>query len=407
MNINQNEKERATKLLLLYASDTREVEELPFGSVGVILGLKYTRTGDTLMAVGAPDSIKSSLPAIIPPASVIAASVIPQSHSDLIPVQEALMALARTDPSVRVDMQEGQLLIHGLGALHLEILEGRLKDEWDVQFELGTRRVSYREGLGPGMPSEGSNLWQITSGNQQMSISLSLSLRPLEDNEEGDPIWDGNIVVNKNGKPLPSPDVATKSAEAYIARGLSSTLSNSVHSSLAISRVHITVEDFDYSAATVAHLTAASAVILRNLIRDAGMGPIMEPYVTVKVSVNEDSLGKAVKDITEHGGEVLELDAGSTIGPDGTEEVGGFSDDFVYVPSAILSPSGAGSASSTSSPKLKRTVYAVAPLSRMLDYNNRLRALSGGHGLFEMANAGFRKVSDTRKLEILRELGRA
>ena len=56
---------------------------------------------------------------------------------------------------------------------------------------------------------------------------------------------------------------------------------------------------------------------------------------------------------------------------------------------------------------MKRAVQAVAPLSRMLDYSNRLRALSGGHGLFEMSPAGFRKVNEVRKMEILREIGRA
>ena len=137
----------------------------------------------------------------------------------------------------------------------------------------------------------------------------------------------------------------------------------------------------------------------------AGMGPVLEPYIRLKITVGEDSLGKVVKDLTEHGGEVLDLAAG-TSGQEGDEDIVPYSEDGVYVPPEILSPSAANVETNASS-NYKRSIHAVAPLSRMLDYSNRLRAISGGHGIFEMANAGFRVVSSTRKEEILREIGRA
>jgi len=102
---------------------------------------------------------------------------------------------------------------------------------------------------------------------------------------------------------------------------------------------------------------------------------------------------------------VLDLGTGSMVGADGTEEVGGFPEEGNYIPPPWLSPSGVNSHDNAA--RLKRTINAVAPLSQMLDYSNRLRALSGGHGLFEMANAGFKEVSSARRLEILKEIGRA
>jgi elongation factor G len=128
----------------------------------------------------------------------------------------------------------------------------------------------------------------------------------------------------------------------------------------------------------------------------------MEPYVHLKISVNEDSIGKVVKDVTEHGGDVLDLGTGS-----GTDEIGGYSDEGVYIPPSWLSPSGVPLGSRSNLPQIKRSIHALAPLSKMLDYFNRLRALSGGHGNFEMLNAGFKEVSALRKLEILKEIGRA
>ncbi|KAG2130273.1 hypothetical protein DEU56DRAFT_914903 [Suillus clintonianus] len=140
-NVTGGQKEKISKVLLLYAAEAQKVDSLPYISVGVILGLKFTRTGDTLVdARRSSNSSHTSLRRVVPS------------------TREALHAVSRTDPSVRVNMQEGQLLVHGLGALHLEIVEGRLWDEWDVNFELGSRRVSYRESLGPG-PGSNANNW--------------------------------------------------------------------------------------------------------------------------------------------------------------------------------------------------------------------------------------------------------
>ncbi|KAG5725002.1 hypothetical protein E4T56_gene12469 [Termitomyces sp. T112] len=408
LNTNRNQRERVSKLLLLYAAEAEEVDELPFGSVGVILGLKYTRTGDTLVSTSGPASNRSVLRDITPPPAVIAASIIPQSHSDLEPVQEALSALSRTDPSVRVDVQEGQILAHGMGALHLEIVEGRLRDEWGVRFELGQRRVSYREGLGSLTSPSISNVWQTDSGGKQVAVLVTLEVRSLEPDEKGDPIWDGNVVLDEQGQPCPSPDTLLGTPQAHIFQGIASALSNSPNSSLALSHLYIKLVDFALPTGTpISLLTGATAVILRNRIRDAGIGPILEPFVRLKITVTEDSLGKVVKDVTEHGGEVLDLGSGATLDADGDEEVGEYPEDGVYIPPLSLSPSGSTDSGSSGPYRLKRSVHALAPLSKMLDYSNRLRALSGGHGVFEMTNAGFKEVSSMRKLEILKEIGRA
>lgn len=410
-NVTRNQKEKVSKLLLLYASEAEEVDELPFGSVGVVLGLKYTRTGDTLVYPMSKELETAVSRDITPPQAVMSASIIPQSHADLEPVQEALHALSRTDPSVRVETQEGQLLVHGLGALHLEIIEGRLRDEWNVSFEAGKRRVSYREGLGPGIQEENADSWPTEIGGRPVKIIVSFKIRKLESSEKGDPLWDDNVVLGKDGKSLPPPQSAARQDDpmACIARGVSDALSNSPHTSLPLSHLHIQVTNYHYpEEAPASTLAGASAFILRNHIRGFGPGPILEPYIRVKVTVNEDSLGKIVKDLTENGGEIQDLGADAAALSSGEDELDPYPDDGIYTPPEWLSPSSSSFTQSEGSPaRLKRSIYALAPLSRMLDYSSRLRALSGGHGLFEMANAGFREVSELRRLEILKEIGRA
>lgn len=408
INKTRGQKERVSKLLLLYASEAEEVESLSFGSVGVVLGLKFTRTGDTL--VSTQGSAESSLPEIIPPPAVMSASIIPQSHSDLEPVQEALEALSRTDPSVRHEAQEGQLLVHGLGALHLEIVEDRLRNEWNARFEVGQRRVSYREGVGCGVQTP-LDIWSVEIGGKKVDVKIDLEVRPVKENEAGDPTWDGNIVLAADGKPLPSPDSSSNPNNplAFVARGLSNALSSSPHTSLAFSQVHIQVNSFsERKDVPPSVLSSAAASLLRHRLRDAGPGAVMEPYMNLKVSVTEETLGKVVKDLTEHGGEVLDLGSHGTTGGSDSDNVEAYPRGGVYVPPEWLSPSSnPGKFAGKGGASLKRSVHAIVPLSRMLDYSTRLRALSGGHGTFEMSAAGFREVASARRLDILKEIGRA
>ncbi|KAI0771558.1 P-loop containing nucleoside triphosphate hydrolase protein [Trametes elegans] len=400
LNASRNQKERISKLLLLYAAEAQEIDSLPFGSVGAVLGLKYTRTGDTLVSVSG-GSNASSLRDIIPPPPLMSVSVIPHSHADLQPVEEALTALARTDPSVRIETNEGQLLVHGLGALHLEIVESRLREEWKVNFEFGRRRVSFRECLGSSDVSGVSNSWRTEIGGQPVEIKLNLSVSALEDGEQGDPLWDGNVVLNADGKPIPPGEMHANANDplAHVAKGISSALSSSPNTTLALSRLCIQLKKIDYPKEVhPSVLAGASAAILRNIVKAAGQGDLMEPYIRLKISVDEGSVGRVVEDLGEHAGEVLDLNAAE-------EDPEPFVDEGTYIPPSWLSPSTGKAAKGTSS-RMRRTILAVAPLSQMLDYSTRLRALSGGHGLFQMENDGFRQVSPQRAMDILRELGR-
>ncbi|KAH9943497.1 P-loop containing nucleoside triphosphate hydrolase protein [Epithele typhae] len=364
LNSSRNEREKVGKLMMLYAAEAEEIDALPFGSVGAVMGLKHTRTGDTLTSV-AGGSDHSSLRDILPPPAMMSVSVLPNSYADLQPVENALHALARTDPSVRVETQEGQLLVHGLGALHLEIVESRLREEWAVKFEFGRRRVSFRECLGPGDISKVSNIWSTELGGHAIKVEVSLNVRLLEDDEEGD----------RSGAATPA-----------------STLSSSPNTSLALSRLRIEVQGTKHPKESHASVLAgASATILRNIVRAAGQGNLMEPFIRLKISVDEGSVGRVVEDLGEHGGEVLDLDTGSE------EDTEPFVDESAYIPPQWLSPT---------TGKAAKTLLALAPLSQMLDYTTRLRALSGGHGLYSMSNDDFRTVSSQRAIEILKELGR-
>ncbi|KAJ3727836.1 P-loop containing nucleoside triphosphate hydrolase protein [Lentinula raphanica] len=239
--------------LRMLATDPVKVDELPFGAVGVVLCLKFIRTGDTL---------------------------------------------------------EGQTLIHGLGALHLESVEGR----FHANFELGKRRVSYREALGPHHYPPHFEKSLITkdvkaesAGN---SVTVALDIRPLQEDEDGSSLRDGNLVLDKAGVPISSPESSsTANPELLIASGIATALSSSPHSFLPMSRLRIRIGERS-TPSPLSLLTGASAIVMRNRLRKAGMGSPMEPYF-VLVSVTEDTLGKVAKDPTEHGAELQDLGDGT------------------------------------------------------------------------------------------------
>ena len=405
VNVNTGQREKVSKLLLLYASQAEEVDSLPYGSIGVLLGLRYTRTGDTLVSGRGHGKVmpEQSMRGVVPPPAVMSVAVIPNSYSDLDPVQDAIQSLIRTDPSVRMDTQDGQILLHGLGALHLEITEGRLRDEWRANFEFGQRQVSYRESISSKL-SSGPQEWSTEVSGKPVTVKVSVSISPLEANEQGDPAYEGNLVLDHKGKPLIAPDASPDQLHPLtnLARGISSALSSSPHTLLPYSHVKVQIMNFHLPRdAPASVLAGASSTAVRNTLKDAGMGSILEPYIKLTISVHEDTIGKVVKDILDNGGEVHEL------GSDATSETGPYDINGIYIPPAELSPSSASLGGIAGTHRSKRTVCAVAPLSRMLDYSTRLRALSAGHGSFDMMNAGFREVTEPRKLEILRELGRA
>lgn len=424
-------------MVLPYADRLETVETLPFGSVGVILGLKHTRTGDTLVASAWTDRSppqSTSLKSIQPPPAVISASVVPQSQSDVGPVKDALRALSRTDPSVRVteDREEDQTLVHGLGALHLEIIEGRLHDEWGVQCQFGRRRVSYREvfGSSSGTVIKLNDRFEKEVAGKRVGATVEIEIRPLtpdeissyeaprHSREESESVatgddwgpWGENIVLDNVSRRLPHPsELRADSPLLPFVTGLATGLSTSPHTTLPVSRAHIVVRGVAIDeGAPPACVTGAASSAIRRAIIEAGPGEVMEPHVHLKVETNAGHIGRVAGDLTEHGGEIVDLDAnGDDLGGPLKSDAFRYFEDNAYCPPSWVTPSSTNWGLSTSpTVQTKRTIRAIAPLSRMLDYSSRLRAVSAGLGTFQMSLEGFRIVPEVRKLEILREIGR-
>lgn len=403
MNTTRNEKERPSKFLLLFADREVVVDSLPFGSVGVILGLKHTRAGDTLVSHAQSKGLV--LPNISPPPAVISSSLIPMSYSDEQPLTAAVTDLIRTDPSIRFESNEGQMLIHALGPLHLEILASRLRDEWNVKFELGTHRVSYRETITDELQIE--DTWSTNVQGSVVEIKLQLSARPLDESkgEVGLENW-GNNLVFSSGVPLLSPSSSSvNTVDNALSQGIYNAIMNSPHTSLPYTNLYISITAVETPISVQpALLTGAAAHVLMNAFKAHGLGTIMEPYVEIHVDVQEQHVGQVISDIGLRGGEILDLESGSD---NGTDDMEPYSYEGLYIPPEWVSPcSSSSNASKSAEVVSRRTVSARGPLAHFLDFSQKLKSITGGHGLFSSTNIGYRAVSETRRVEILQEMGR-
>jgi len=143
INTASGEKERIGRLLQMHANDRKEVAEIPCGGLGAVVGLKKTKTGDTLC----DEKNRVAMEAMTFPETVISIAIEPKTKADQEKMGIALNRLAEEDPTfnVRSDEETAQTIISGMGELHLDVLVDRMKREFKVEANVGKPQVAYRE----------------------------------------------------------------------------------------------------------------------------------------------------------------------------------------------------------------------------------------------------------------------
>ncbi|KAK5726646.1 Ribosome-releasing factor 2, mitochondrial [Elasticomyces elasticus] len=421
--------ERAQRLLKMYANDAVEVDTIATGQIGVIPGLKYARTGDTLVSyTGNPKSDPSGSvaglqlrPIVVPPpvffVSVEASSLSEEGH-----IRESLEVLLREDPSlgVTVDEESGQTLLSGMGELHLEIARDRLVGDLKARARIGGVEVGYREACtgGSGRVEE---VYEREVGGKGVKGGCGVVVEPVgEGLEEGGQVVelaDGNVLsvltptLHSDGSstsedlpglpdnlPLPAVLQAFKNgAAAACARG--PTHGYPIHST------HITLT-FEPSKhlfpnTTLAALSSAARLAVHQALKasaSASSTVLMEPVMLVTISVPEDSLGSIVHDISSaRGGNVVSLSSDESV-PTET----GVNVSRIYAPPdpfagghAEAGNGGGGGLGET------KQIVARVPLKEMVGYLKHLRSLTGGRGTFTMVVDRFEKMGGQRQKVVL------
>jgi elongation factor G len=144
-NHNQGKRERVNRILRMHANRTEQVDRLEAGDIGVIVGFKLAQTGDTIGSEGFPVVLER----MHFPQPVITVAIEPQTLSERDRLKEVLSILTREDPTFvwKEDEDTGELVISGMGELHLDVLVTRIISDYKVQAKVGNPQVTYRESI--------------------------------------------------------------------------------------------------------------------------------------------------------------------------------------------------------------------------------------------------------------------
>jgi elongation factor G len=429
----------------MYASDSIQIDAIPAGQIGVIPGLKYTRTGDTLISYTgansrsgppAPLNTLQLRPIEVPPA-VFFSSVEPHSLGEEKNVRTSLDILIREDPSLQVteDEESGQTLLSGMGQFHLEIATDRLVNDMKAKAAMGKIEIAYREAiLQPSQPD--IYAFDKEQGGKQGRASclatvepLSEDLVPLELNEHGYSAYeDGNRITINISSAADSSDPEPWDGElpsqlsiplihSALKNGALTALSRGVNYPFQLHKTHVLLsldprKHIFGAETTPAALSSAARLATKAALKATALehgSALMELVMDVIVSVDEASLGAVVNDISStRGGHIMSLDdAGVTSGP----TVNSTSNDLpridiskVYAPPDPFGPSQSQQQGIATDSTRQRNITARVPLKEMVGYLKHLRSLTGGRGTFVMSPDRFERVVGQREKMLLKEL---
>jgi elongation factor G len=293
----KGKKERFGRIVQMHSNSREEVKEVYAGDIAAAIGLKDVTTGETLCNNDSPIVLEK----MEFPEPVISVAVEPKTTADQDKMSVALAKLAQEDPSFTVQTNEetAQIIISGMGELHLDIIIDRMKREFKVDANIGNPQVSYRECIQKSANIEGKFIRQSGGRGQYGHVCLK-----VEPNEEGAGIQFMEEVV---GGSVP------KEYFPAIKKGVEEQLQNGILAGYPMLDVKVTLYDgsfHDVDSNEMAFKIAASMAVRD--AKDHCSPALLEPIMKVEVVMPEEFMGDIVGDLNRRRGIVLGMDENPT-----------------------------------------------------------------------------------------------
>ena len=346
LNATKDKKERFGRLLKMHANKREEIKQVYSGDIAAAVGLKYTSTGDTLCDPKTP----CILEAMDFPEPVIHIAIEPKTKSDQEKMGSALGKLVQEDPSLRVktDEETGQVIISGMGELHLEIIVDRMKREFKVEANIGAPQVAYRETITKTVEVQGKFVRQ--SGGRGQYGDCHLRLEPLE------PGGGFEYVDQIKGGVIPREYIPAVGA------GAQEAAQNGILAGFPLVDVRVTCYDGSYHDVDSSEMAFKIAGSMGFKEGAAKAKPVLlEPVMDVEVVLPEEYLGEVMGDLNSRRGRVA-----------GMEARGG-----------------------------AQVVSAQVPLSSMFGYSTDLRSATQGRATYTMTFDHYEQVPKAIAEEII------
>jgi len=293
-NSRSGDKERIGRLLEMHANDQIEQESVYAGDIVAGIGLKNTRTGDTLSDPGDPIVLES----LEFPDPVIHVAVEPKTKADQDKMGKALFALSEEDPTfqVRTDEETAETIISGMGELHLEVLVDRMMREFKVDANVGKPQVAYRETITQVVDGH-TYLHKKQTGGTGQYAKIVITLTPSGPGggfEFSDKISGGRIPKEF----IPS-----------VGHGIVDAMTNGVLAGFPMVDIHVSLDDGDYHDVDSSEMAfkIAGTMGFKEAVRKAGP-VLLEPIMAVEVVTPEDYMGDVIGDLNSRRGKVGKME---------------------------------------------------------------------------------------------------
>ncbi|MFP4642986.1 MAG: elongation factor G [Spirochaetales bacterium] len=338
-NIDKKKKERFNRLLRMHAARSEQLQEVVAGDIAVVVGLKFAQTGDT---IGSPD-----FPVILErmhfPEPVISVAIEPKSLSEREKMKQVLSTLSLEDPTFfsHEDEDTGELIIRGMGELHIDVLVTRMTRDFGVDAKVGKPQVTYRESISRASIYT-AEFHRIIAGKEN-NAEITLKVEPLERGS-------GNVFKSEVSK-----DQLPPSFQDAVRRGVEGAFSSGIVMGYPAIDIGVTLVDASYDEATATEFAYEACASQGFDEACEKAEPIMlEPIMNVDIMCPSEFMGDVIQGLTTRGGVVHSVE---------------------------------------NKPSVEH-IRATAPLAAMFGYSTSLRSMTQGRGTYGMEFSHFEKKPD-------------
>ncbi|MFH1768426.1 MAG: EF-Tu/IF-2/RF-3 family GTPase, partial [Candidatus Omnitrophota bacterium] len=346
LNATKGKKERVGRILRMHANQKENVKAVCAGDIAAAVGLSNTVTGDTICDSKRPVIFER----IEFPVPVVSISITPKSRQDQDRLNKAIMKLVEEDPTfcVATDEETKEIILSGMGELHLEIIVDRLKEEFKINADVSPPKVSYKETVKEAVSGEYKHVKQTGGRGQYGHVVLEISPQAA---------GEGFAFENKiKGGAIPQNYIPS------VEKGVVNAMANGVYAGYPVVDIKVTLLDGSYhdvDSSDIAFQLAARGCFKETFMK---CGPaLLEPYMALEVLTPENYVSSLVGNICSRRGKILNIeDKGS-----------------------------------------QKIIYAEAPLSEMFGYSQAFRSLSSGRATFSMSFVRYEEVPPSLAQEVV------
>lgn len=346
-NSTKQKTERISRLLRMHANKREEIKEISAGDIAVAVGLKNTNTGDTLCE----ENKQLLLETISFADPVISLAIEPKTKHDQDKISISLGKISEEDPTFRYysDLETGQMIISGMGELHLDVIVERLKREYDVQVNVGKPEVAYRETIKNTVENEGKYIKQSGGHGQYGHVWIKFEPNPNKGFEFVDAIK-GGVIPKEYINP--------------VKEGLIESISSGLLLGYPMVDIKATLYDGSFHDVDSSELAfkIASSICFRESKSKLKI-VLLEPVMKLEVVVPDEYYGDIINNIISRRGSIEDAEKHGNL----------------------------------------YKIYAKSPLSEMAGYSTTLRSLTKGRGTYSMQLHAYEEVPEYITEELLKK----